>query len=51
MFIRGGGGACSIREKHVRPSCRVRVRSAKASTGRCLLIGGEGIFERQLRRR
>jgi len=51
MFVLGGGGACSIRGRRVRPSPRGRVRCARASTGRCFLIGGEGTFVRQLRGR
>jgi len=51
MFVPGGGGACSIRGRRVRPSCRGRVRCASASTGRCFLIGGEGTFVCQLRGR
>jgi len=48
MFVPGGGGACNISGKHVRPSCRGRVRCARASTGRCFLIGGEGTSVCQL---
>jgi len=51
MFVPGGGGACSTRGKRVRPSCRGRVRGARASTGRSFLIGREGTFVRQLRGR
>jgi len=51
IFIRGGSGQCSIRGRHVRPSCRGRVRCARASKGRCFLIRGEGTFVRQLRGR
>ena len=51
MFVPGGGGACSIRGRHVRPSCRGRVSWARASTGRSFPIGGEGTFVRQLRGR
>ena len=49
IFVAGGGGACKTRGTHVRPSCRGRVRWARASTGRCFLRGREGILVRQLR--
>jgi len=51
MFLPGGGGACSTRGKYVSLSCRGRMRCARASTGRCFLIGGEGTFVSQLRGR
>jgi len=44
----GWGGACSTRGRRVRPSCKGRVRCARASTGRCFLMGGEGTTVRQL---
>jgi len=40
-----------MRGRGVRHSCKGRVRCARASTGRCFLIGGEGTFLRQLRGR
>jgi len=51
MFVLGGSGACRTRGRHVRPPCWGRVRCARASIGRCFLIGGEGIFVRQPRGR
>jgi len=51
IFAPGGGGACRISGRRVRPSCRCRVRCARASIGRCFLIGGEGVFVFQLRGR
>jgi len=51
MFSPGGGGACRTSGRRVRPSCRGRVRCARASTGRWFLIGGEGVFVSQLRER
>jgi len=43
----GGGGACRTSGRRARPSCRGRVRCARASTGRGFLIGGKGIFVSQ----
>jgi len=43
----GRGGACRTRGKHVRPSCRGRLRGAKPSTGRCFLSGDKGVFVHQ----
>jgi len=51
MFAPGWGGVCKTSGRRVRPSCRGRVRWARASTGRCFLIGGEGAFVFQLRGR
>ena len=51
MFVPGGGGACRTRGRHVRPACRGRVRWARASIGRCFVIGGDGISVRQSRGR
>jgi len=48
MFVPGEGGACSTRGRGVRPSCKERVRCARASMGSCFLIGGEGTSVRQL---
>jgi len=50
-FVPGEVGACNMSRKRVRPSCRGWVRCARASTGRCFLIGGEGTFLFQLRGR
>jgi len=51
MFAPRGGGACKTSRRRVRPSCRGRVRSARASTGRCFLMGGEGGSVLQLKGR
>jgi len=51
MFVPGGGGVCRIRGRHVRAPCRGRKRCARASMGRCFLIGGEGTLVHQLRGR
>jgi len=51
VFVPGGGGGCSAGGKHVSLSSSGRVRCARASTGRCFLISGEGTFVRQLRGR
>ena len=51
MFVPGGERTCRTRGKHVRPSCRGRVRFARASTERCFLSGGEGVSVRQSRGR
>ena len=51
MFAPGGGGACWTSGRRVRPSCRGRVKCARASTGRCFVIGGEGVLVFQLRGR
>jgi len=45
------GGACRTRGRRVRPSCRGRVRCARASTGRCFLSGGGWTSVHQLRGR
>jgi len=50
-LVPGGGGVCRMRGKRVRPSCRGRVRCARASTGRCFLKGREGTVVRQSRGR
>jgi len=42
---------CKNRWKHVRPSCRGRVGSARAPIGRRFVSGREGTFVRQLRGR
>ena len=47
MFVLGAGAACKTRGKRMRPSCRGKVRRARASIGRCFLSGGEGTFVRQ----
>ena len=44
-----GGGAGRTRGNNVSPSYSGRVRRARASTGRCLLRGGEGVSVRQSR--
>jgi len=49
--FRVGGGACRMRGRRVRPSCRGRVHCAKGSTRRCFLSGGEGILVPQSRGR
>jgi len=49
MFVLRGGGASRTRGKRVRPSCRGRVSSAKASTGTCFLRGEEGTLVHQSR--
>jgi len=46
-----GGGVCKTSGRRLRPSCRGRVRCARASIGRCFLMGGEGVFVFQLRGR
>jgi len=46
-----GRRACRTRGKRVRPSCRERVRCARASPGRCFLSSGEGTFVGPLRGR
>jgi len=51
MFASRGGGACRPSGRRLRPSCRGRVRCARASTGRCFLKGGEGVLVFQLRGR
>jgi len=51
IFAPGGGGACRTSGTHVRPSCRGRVRCARASTGRCFVTGGERDLVFQLRGR
>jgi len=51
MFVQGRGRACRTRGRPVRPSCRGRVRCARASMGRDFLIGGEGTLVRQPRGR
>jgi len=51
IFAPGGGGACRKSGTRVRPSYRGRVRCARASTGRCFLKGGKGVFVFQLRGR
>jgi len=49
MSVPGRQGACMLRGRRVRPSCKGRVRCARASTGRYFLSGGEGIFVCQSR--
>jgi len=51
MFVPDGRGACRTRGRLVMPSSRGRVMCARASTGRCFLIGGEGTFTHQSRGR
>jgi len=51
IFAPGGGGACRTSGRRVRPSHRGRVWCARASTGMCFVMGGEGIFVFQLRGR
>ena len=47
MFVPDGGRVCRTSGRRVRPSCRGRVRWARASTGRCFLRGGVGTLVRQ----
>jgi len=51
MFVPGGGREWRTRGRRERPSCSRMVRCARASTGRCFLVGGEGILVRQSRGR
>jgi len=51
MSVLSGGGVCRTRGRRERPTCRGRVRWARASTGRCFLIGGEETSVRQSRGR
>ena len=51
MSVPGEGGACRTRGKPMRPSCRGRVRCARAWTGRWFLSGGEGVSVGQSRER
>jgi len=51
MLLPTGKGAWRTRGKQVRPHCRGCVRCAKASIGRCFLVGGDGMDLRQSRGR
>ena len=51
MLAPRGGGVCRTSGMRVRPSCRGRVRCARASTGRCFPKGGEGVLDFQLKGR
>ena len=41
MLLPAGSGSRRMRGKQGRPSCRGCVRCAKASIGRCFLMGGD----------
>ena len=51
MSVPGGGGAWSTKGRRERPSMRRTTRCARASIGRCFLMGGVGTAERQSRGR
>jgi len=51
MLLSARWGGRRTRGKRVRPSWRGQVRWARASTGKCFLIGGNGTGVRQARGR